>query len=1026
MNDFATKKLDALLLDVDSSQTQRTFFVSFFVLFVVIFCGFLYLEYVNYHDQREALLSSEQERANFAKTLLINDLKVLSTDLKILSEDPDFNRLLNTNGQHDTFLGNVERHFLSFVKIRALYDQIRFIDNSGQEVIRINYNGGSPKIVSQTALQNKADRYYFQESIQLEGDSIYLSPLDLNIEGGRLEKPNKPVIRAAITVRDSQERLKGILIVNYLATNMLERFKNWMHPTEHISPQLLNGEGYWLSHPDKKYEWGFTYDGGKSFKDLYPEAWPDISMQRFGSISHDSGIFMFTKVSPSEALLNPLQTSDLKTVNDNNWHIVSHISFDSFFEKILKNNVFEYIALGFVIAIAGVAAREHAQWRIKKSQRESLTNLLFHGIEKSPTAVFITSAKGEIEYINEAFERLAGYKIQEVIGRNPRFLKSGYHDEEVYTDLWRVITSGKVWEGRLKNKRKDGSFFWVDEKIAPLFNEKDKVTHFVCIQGDVSELLAQRDQLEERTFQLASEHTKANEANKAKSKFLANMSHEIRTPMNAIIGLTHLLKRSRMNDEQLVRLEKIDNAAAYLLTIINDILDLSKIESGKLTLEKTIFSLDELLSQIESLLQVQLVGKNVRFIIKRNDSPNWLIGDAIRLRQAILNYTVNAIKFTEKGSVILNISIEEYHDDEYLLRFEVEDTGIGIEKNKLEELFQAFRQADESTTRKFGGTGLGLAINQNLARLMGGSVGARSVYGEGSSFWFTARFNRATEPRERAANEQDVSETCLYDAFKGLKVLLVDDNEINLEVGAELLEIAGFVVDKALNGRIAVEKARSCSYSLILMDLQMPEMDGIEATTIIRSLPEYEGIPILAMTANVYKEDQVPCIEAGMNDVISKPVNPSTLYRIIGKWLGLQEQSNPISEVISEPSSDSCAPSNRMQIDRYSLESVFGSNKAGQFKILTKFIPQMNDIYENIRESAAEGDYEQVGLLAHKLKSSSRMMGAHVISDTCFALEMAGKNGESTQVNKLINSLERDVGLMEKEILAVLQEEKDK
>jgi CheY-like chemotaxis protein len=401
------------------------------------------------------------------------------------------------------------------------------------------------------------------------------------------------------------------------------------------------------------------------------------------------------------------------------------------------------------------------------------------------------------------------------------------------------------------------------------------------------------DLVKRRTEQLTEAQANAETANRAKSSFLANMSHEIRTPMNAIIGLTHLMQAAEPTPVQAEQLAKINAAAEHLLTIINDILDVSKIEAGKLVLEQVDFSLDSIFENVKSLMKDQVDSKGLIMKLETGEVPAWLRGDATRLRQCLLNYTGNAIKFTQQGTITLRVRQLATEDDEVLCRFEVQDTGIGISADKLKSLFQTFEQADVSTTREYGGTGLGLTITRRLAHLMGGEVGVESELGVGSTFWFTARFGhgKAVHSQETPADDEHS-----VPDFTGTRVLLVEDNAINREVAAALLSRVGLVIDMAENGREAVTKVASNAYDLILMDIQMPEMDGLEATRMIRSMNgsmkdlevRYSDIPILAMSANVYEEDRQNCLDAGMNDFLAKPVEPNNLYKMIDKWSPLK------------------------------------------------------------------------------------------------------------------------------------------
>jgi signal transduction histidine kinase/ActR/RegA family two-component response regulator len=393
------------------------------------------------------------------------------------------------------------------------------------------------------------------------------------------------------------------------------------------------------------------------------------------------------------------------------------------------------------------------------------------------------------------------------------------------------------------------------------------------------------------TFRTRQQRDVAEDANRAKSEFLANMSHEIRTPLNAIVGLNYLMRRDGVTPEQAARLDKIDSASKHLLSLVNDVLDLSKIEAGRVQLEATNFHLSAVLDAAASIIGESARAKGLKLETDANSVPSWLRGDPTRLRQALLNLASNAVKFTESGSIALRAKLLDDRGDEMLVRFSVEDTGIGVAPENVPRLFQAFEQADSSITRKFGGTGLGLAITKRLTELMGGTCGFESTPGVGSTFWFTAHLQRGhgilpvADPRPVATAEEQ-----LRRRHRGARILVAEDNEVNQEVLLAMLYGVGLNADIASNGLDAVALAKAREFQMALMDMQMPVMGGLEATRAIRTLPDWASRPILALTANAFDEDREACKAAGMDDFIVKPVEASSLYETILKWL---DNENP-------------------------------------------------------------------------------------------------------------------------------------
>ena len=582
----------------------------------------------------------------------------------------------------------------------------------------------------------------------------------------------------------------------------------------------------------------------------------------------------------------------------------------------------------------------------------------------------IAFIRGEhIVQANSSLHEVFGYAEGELLQQSPFIWASEALTEEEVLDIRRQLHDGQTFRREVQVRRKNGSLFWASVS-ARAVSPGDLTQGTIWIIKDISpRLVAAAEMREAREL--------AEKAARVKAEFLANMSHEIRTPMNAIIGMTHLVLATALDERQRDYLSKVQSSSHHLLGILDDILDFSKIEAGKLRLDLQDFSLDQLLREVTGLLQPKILAKGLELSLQvAPQVPDQLHGDPLRLRQILLNYLSNALKFTERGHIEVAVGLQASRAGELCLEFRVSDTGIGLSAEQCAQLFTSFQQADASTTRRYGGTGLGLAIAKQLATLMGGEVAVRSLPGQGSTFSFSAWLQPAWAPLH---GEAQVVTPLIGEQLLGVRLLLVEDNELNQQVAAELLGAMGCQVDIAGNGREALECLDRQRYELVLMDMQMPVLDGLAATRELRRRPELAELPVVAMTANALREDREACLAAGMNDFISKPFEPQTLHTVLQRWLGQRRELPQAAQ-----------PAQALQLAGVDvaagLRRVLG-NEALYRQLLGQFLVGQAALPERLAQALATGDLALARHLAHGCKGVAATLGAEAVAQAAAALE---------------------------------------
>ncbi len=658
--------------------------------------------------------------------------------------------------------------------------------------------------------------------------------------------------------------------------------------------------------------------------------------------------------------------------------------------KWLGQNVRLFAENGRIKEFAAVARdiseRIYAEVNLKQSEEKYKSV-----IESMRVALIEVDLDNKISRVYPQFLEFTGYTEEELIGLDaPSTLIPKKHLKELGENFNYGFTP-QANGLELPIYKKDGSWLWVLLSAAPLFDDSLNVRGTIAIAYDITE----RKHTEQ---ELITAWTKAEESSEAKQNFLANMSHEIRTPMNAIIGMSKLLSETKMDKNQEEYIRAIEASANNLLVIINDILDISKIEAGKLNIEHISFRLLDTLKSVYDSVYYKAEEKGILLEYHVDpEIPDVLKGDPVRLGQVLLNLANNGVKFTDEGVVRILVEQIGLSESSCRLQFKVEDTGIGIPQDKQDVIFQSFSQADESTTRKFGGTGLGLAITTQLVELFGGEISLRSAVNEGTTFSIEIPFDIGSE---LDLQKMDHNEN-IIDQIRDLRVLMAEDNKYNQLLAKSIFDQIGVQLDMAENGRIAVEKIKNEKFDIILMDIQMPQMGGVEATHIIRHELKLD-VPIIALTANALKGDKEKYLERGMDDYLSKPFDPNILF---SKMANLLNGYGSVAYMEEEVPEDSAESNTDKLFDLSHMFAIADNNQEFVHTMLETFLEHSPDNIDELLKAFEEKDFDECSKIAHKLKGSYRSFGIASLDPTIVKLEEEWAQLDSESIKKLIDEI---------------------
>jgi len=1101
------------------------------------------------------LQQQQQGHLELGVAALVNEMDTPLRHLHILDHEAPV--LAALNDPSVTNKAAMADSFSSLILRNPNYEQVRWIDQQGMERVGVRMGSDGPQRFPEQVLQSRKKSAYFDAAMALPIGEILVAPMELYAINGHVETPPKPILRLMVPVADRLGNPRGILVINLLMASLLDHFSMEVERDSNRA-MLLNNHGYWLYSTNSSQEWGFMFGHELTMKAQYPAIWTRMQNQPQGELIGD-GIWSWQNV--------------VLASRDNKFHLHQQSSWTVALylppQRILIDRSQILLHLGLFVGVillllallcgqlahtrrkreVAIHERLRAQAELAASEQkvaeleryQETRSILASIVASSDDAIIGTSLDDIINSWNPGAEKVFGYEAAEVMDQSAYILVPPERTEEARGIVAQIAEGNTVVNFETVRWHKDGRLLDISVTVSPILDRDKKIVGTSYIARDITEhkqlekeinlhrqhlealVEQQTAKLRDGNRELALALSRSESATRAKSSFLSNMSHEIRTPMNAVLGLTYLLEKTALQSDQQDLVRKIIAAGQSLLGIINDILDVSKIEAGRMEIERAPFRLSAVLENVVNLTAPSIGNKDVELIVGFNHPGiEYLHGDAMRLEQILINLTSNAIKFTSSGEIRIQVEVHSTSGEQVALRFAVSDSGIGIAEVRQQEIFQAFTQEDASTTRRYGGTGLGLTICHHLVQLMHGEIGVISEPGRGSQFWFvlpfqllpqsvpelshnlalhvlvadnnasarsvlldtvttmgwqadvvdsgeaaltqtmlrlhqnlpydvfllnwhmsgmdglmTAQAIREASPQHHqppivialthlshaqlhqapgaelidAVISKPVTPSTLYNtimqvrqmrgqgpvlgaaapsaaSISGMRVLVVDDSEINREVAMRILEAEGVVVFAVADGSEAVAWLGEHAADLVLMDIQMPIMDGYKATYEIRHTLQLHQLPIVALTAGAFKAQQEAAMEAGMNGFLSKPYNIEQIVSVVRQHSGRLSLALPAASPVpvAAPVADSAAAPIRI------IDIAVGLEAWGSVALYRKFLQQFVEQYANSAETISlhiqSGDFKQGTTVAHKLRGSAGTLALNQVYGLAGELEV--------------------------------------